>query len=549
MKTKISENCLDIINLIEKNPITRLNKKYQNKFIQKIKHKFSETQQQLFVASFYCLLNYNSKTDFIIEFNSVWKWLGFSRKDHCKVVLDKHFTTDIDYIVKKNFTNKISEKIKAPEVAGANQSLINLSEEIKAPATSGALKIRGCAGLNKEIILLNINTFKKLCLKSNTTKADEIHDYYIKLEEVFQEILNEESEELKLQLEQQKISSIKDTEDLLIKTFHLKCVVYLIQITSTLFKFGKTDDIKKHMSRHKNEIDDNVILVFCIESKNNTLLENKFKEYISTTNYRKSKIFKNKNQTELIEINNLNSIKNKLVKLNENVNYDKESILIEKLQIKEQSKSEEIKLKELELQIKLAELEIKKLDTQLSNKVEITENKKLKTQLSNKVETEKVEELKIKLISLEERKAKQLETSKKYMAKYRQSDKYKQRVSSDEYKQNRNRKYKEKGVTEEQKKKKKEYYNKTKTNKSDLIKTDIEKNKFYEWLKLNVKYDGDDSIVIWWKLLEKYLNYKTSDLISKIYKEYFIEYISLFYPNITTKYIKNGYKYFVLQSN
>jgi len=31
--------------------------------------------------------------------------------------------------------------------------------------------------------MLNIKTFKKYCLKAGTKKADEIHEYYIKLEE------------------------------------------------------------------------------------------------------------------------------------------------------------------------------------------------------------------------------------------------------------------------------------------------------------------------------------------------------------------------------
>ena len=38
-------------------------------------------------------------------------------------------------------------------------------------------------------------------MKSNTKKADDIHDYFVKLEEIFQEIINEESIELKNQLE------------------------------------------------------------------------------------------------------------------------------------------------------------------------------------------------------------------------------------------------------------------------------------------------------------------------------------------------------------
>ena len=45
---------LDIISLIEQNPITKLSGDYHNKLITKIKHNFNDTQQQIFVSSFYC---------------------------------------------------------------------------------------------------------------------------------------------------------------------------------------------------------------------------------------------------------------------------------------------------------------------------------------------------------------------------------------------------------------------------------------------------------------------------------------------------------------
>ena len=50
---------INIIQLIEKNPLIRLNKTYENKLINKIKNNFSDSQQQLFVGSFYFYLNYN----------------------------------------------------------------------------------------------------------------------------------------------------------------------------------------------------------------------------------------------------------------------------------------------------------------------------------------------------------------------------------------------------------------------------------------------------------------------------------------------------------
>ena len=43
---------------------------------------------------------------------------------------------------------------------------------------------------------MNIMTFKKFCLRANTEKANDIHDYYIKLEDTLHETAREESKEL-----------------------------------------------------------------------------------------------------------------------------------------------------------------------------------------------------------------------------------------------------------------------------------------------------------------------------------------------------------------
>ena len=60
---------------------------------------------------------------------------------------------------------------------------------------------KGRGGHNIKKIVLNISTFKKFCLKAGTKKADEIHNYYMKLEQILQETINEECNELKLQLQ------------------------------------------------------------------------------------------------------------------------------------------------------------------------------------------------------------------------------------------------------------------------------------------------------------------------------------------------------------
>jgi hypothetical protein len=163
---------VDIVNLIESNPITKLNGNYQSKMIDKIKNKFNSYEQQIFLSSFYCYLNYDNANDFVIDLDNVWEWLGFSQKVNAKRVLEKNFKFNVDY------------KLLPCNLAKQDGN------------THG--------GHNKEIFMLNVNTFKKYCLKAGTKKADEIHDYFIKLENVFQEIMQEETNELKLQLENKK---------------------------------------------------------------------------------------------------------------------------------------------------------------------------------------------------------------------------------------------------------------------------------------------------------------------------------------------------------
>ena len=172
---------LNIVELIENNPITRLSGTYQNKLLTKIKTNFIDNEQQMFVSSFYCYLNYNQRNDFVIDLDNVWKWIGFNQKYNAKYILEKNFIIDNDY------------KIIAPEPSGAKKNDTQLpNQPIKLSAN-----VRG--GHNKEIIMLTIRTFKLFCLKSGTKKAEQIHEYYIKLEETLQEIIHEESNELKLQ--------------------------------------------------------------------------------------------------------------------------------------------------------------------------------------------------------------------------------------------------------------------------------------------------------------------------------------------------------------
>jgi hypothetical protein len=239
---------LDIVELIENNPITRLSGTYNSKLLNKIKESFNETEQQLFVASFYCFLNYQ-KNDFVIDLDNIWEWLGFHKKCNAKRVLEKHFKLNVDY----------------------KSSYLNLQEQEK---THG--------GSNKEKIMMNVKTFKLFCLKSCTAKADQIHEYYITLEETLQDVIQEETTELKKQLEIRDNEFVEyknflkekglEKEKRLVSDFHSKNVVYVFLIQNIgdalVIKIGATQSIKERKSNLSNSFTTEILLIDVIQSDN-----------------------------------------------------------------------------------------------------------------------------------------------------------------------------------------------------------------------------------------------------------------------------------------
>ncbi len=134
----------------------------------KIKNDFTNEEQKLFISFFYLYANYEEINDYIINLDDVWKWLGFSQKINAKRVMESVFTINYNY--------KIIDKIE---------------------------KKQGRGGQNKEIIMLNIESFKILCMLAGTEKSKEIRKYYLKIENLMYEIINEENKEFKKELNKQ----------------------------------------------------------------------------------------------------------------------------------------------------------------------------------------------------------------------------------------------------------------------------------------------------------------------------------------------------------
>ena len=339
---------LDIVSLIELNPITKLSGDYHNKLITTIKDKFNDTQQQMFVTSFYCYLNYDKKNDFVVDLDNLWKWLGFNQKVKAKILLENHF------ILNKDYTKSLSRVGK------------------RTNCTKG--------GQNKETFLLNIDTFKKFCLKAGTKKADEVHEYYIQLEETLHQIIQEESNELKIQLENYKNTIITNEKDKLIirentilQQFpnNMQCVYYgiidnLSDKNEKLIKFGNSNFLKNRVTKHK-ETYSNFWLVNAFKVDNKLQIENAIKNNLFFSERIRTITLNKKKYVELLCVDNINFTElDKIIKdIITNIEYSPENyikLLQENKHLKQQ-------------------LEIKNEDNNTTQVILLTaENKRLKTQ-------------------------------------------------------------------------------------------------------------------------------------------------------------------------
>lgn len=280
MYDDIMDASLNIVALIENHPVVRLSPEYNHRLIHKIREAFTESQQQLFVSSFYCYLNYHPTNDFVIDLDNVWEWLGFNQKVKAKSLLEKNFVLDKDY-----------KTLLSLQVKQSNDT-------------------RG--GHNKQTILLNLRTFKLLCIKAGTQKANEIHEYFVKLEDVMNDIMKEECVELKEKLENQRLSNQLEKELLrertLIEQFpvNTQCVYYgMVDDTNenneVLVKYGNSNHLQQRVEQHKKTYR-NFRLVNAFKVENKLHIENAIKADNELQPFKRCVKIKDANCTEMLAL-------------------------------------------------------------------------------------------------------------------------------------------------------------------------------------------------------------------------------------------------------
>jgi len=280
--------------------------------------------------------------------------LGFSTKQNSERVLEKHFKLDIDY---KNLAYQFGGASSNDEKWG---------------------------GHNKQTILLTIKCFKSLCLKAQTKKAGEIHEYYMKMEEVLHQIVEEETDELRLQLEQKeniileikqnseqekeqiikasKKEKQKAVEQAIIVHFPLNTeCIYIGTIDNTneanekLIKFGHTNDLATRLNDHRKGYE-NFVLVEAFKVQNKVEIENLIKTYPKIKRQIRSIQLNGKNKTELISYDVTNFTIEVLTKHIKDIIHSKTYSIDNFNRIMKQNEDFENKIRDLEEQNKSQEM-------------------------------------------------------------------------------------------------------------------------------------------------------------------------------------------------
>ncbi len=104
-----------------------------------------------------------SDSDFPVDFDEAWQWIGYTRKDTAKDLLVANFESVVDY-------------------------------ETFAPEKTGAKK-KGRGGHNKELMFLTIDCFKAFCMMAGTTRGREVRRHFIKCEGQLKQLLKEQAEQ------------------------------------------------------------------------------------------------------------------------------------------------------------------------------------------------------------------------------------------------------------------------------------------------------------------------------------------------------------------
>lgn len=214
---------------------------------------------------------YNDYKPFIIDLDDVAYWLE-SLKANLKITLKTSYIKDVDYIVIKSLL------------------LVNQDQ----------------AKHNKETILMTSETFKMLCMRSKTKKADKVRQYYINLEKLMDEYKDIIIDNLNTKVKILEKDLLKDD---LPKGGHVYIFEEIDQLGEKYMRIGQSNDVKKRMSNHNSSSIHKKNIKYKIKTQNIRQFEKCLQTHFYNFRYAKNKDYY-KISTKMIEqsIKNCNGI-------------------------------------------------------------------------------------------------------------------------------------------------------------------------------------------------------------------------------------------------
>jgi phage anti-repressor protein len=254
--------------------------KIDTELIVQWKHGLNTEEEEVFIQNFKTFMTHND-SDFVIDLDLAYKWIGFTRKDHTKRLLEKHFIKEKDYIIQNR------DNILPPPKEEEN--LYDKKEEQR-------------GGHNKEYIMITPDTFKSMCLLAQTKKGKIVRGYYIKMEKIMLShvankmvLTQKENDELKKELEKRKHT--QETAGIIYIALNQK------EVQRQLYKVGHTNDAKARLSTmNTGESDSSIVYVRTFETTNRFLAEKIIHAYLKIYKFNYNKEFFNIELTYLIQI-------------------------------------------------------------------------------------------------------------------------------------------------------------------------------------------------------------------------------------------------------
>lgn len=163
---------------------------------------------------------YQEYEPFTISLEDVAYWLE-TKKSDLKETLNKNYSKIIDFKIIKNF----------------------------APGHPGTKKTETRGGHNIELILLTGETFKMLCMRSKTKKADKVRYYYIELEKLIDEyknvIINSQQQKIKILEQDIKKQDLPENG---------MCYIFkdIDELGEIYYRIGRSANLQKRFASHNS---------------------------------------------------------------------------------------------------------------------------------------------------------------------------------------------------------------------------------------------------------------------------------------------------------